>query len=307
MASLVMDQLDRFGPEHCEQLTLAQARQWAADLAISHYENFSVLSTLLPRPLRPHFACVYAFCRWADDLGDEAGDPRRSMHLLDWWRDELARCYANQPRHPVFVALVPTIEQFQIPAKPFEDLIDAFVQDQSVQRYQTWAQVVDYCTRSADPVGRLVLYMCGHRDIQRQQLSDQTCTALQLVNFWQDIRRDILERDRIYVPTEVLARHKLSHDDLIAHVRGEKTCDARPVIRELMDRTWPLFDKGAELWPLLEREIRPVIRLFWLGGRSVMRKIERMDYRTLDRRPALSKATKLRLIGRALVGRWTGA
>jgi squalene synthase HpnC len=306
MPSIVLQQLDRFGPNHCEQLTPHEAAAYAHDLATSHYENFTVTSRLLPRRLRPHFAAVYAFCRWADDLGDEVGNTRKSLELLDWWRDELTRCYAGQPRHPVFVAMEPTIRQFDIPSTPFENLIDAFVQDQTVLRYETWDQVVDYCTRSADPVGRLVLYMCGHADAQRQQLSDRTCTALQLVNFWQDIRRDIVERDRIYIPAEVLTTHGLSHEDLVAHVKGEKTCDASPVVRELVERTWPLFGEGRQLWPLLAGDVRPSVKLFTLGGEAVMRSIEHIDYQTLDQRPSLSKATKLRLMAGAMWGRVIG-
>ncbi len=306
MASIVLNQLDRFGPDACEQLSLDEARTYTRDLASGHDENFTVMSRLLPRRLRPHFAAVYAFCRWADDLGDEVGDPRRSMALLDWWRDELARCYAGAPRHPVFVALRPTIGQFEIPPTPFEHLIDAFVQDQNVRRYETWPQVLDYCTRSADPVGRLVLHLCGHADEQRQQLSDKTCTALQLVNFWQDVRRDIIERDRIYVPAEALAKHGLSHDDLIAHVHAERACDSRPVIRELVERTWPLFAEGRKLWPMLAPDVRPSVKLFTRGGESVMRAIERIDHQTLDQRPKLSEATKLKLIVGAMLGRLLG-
>jgi len=205
MTSIVLQQLDRYGPDHCETVPPSEARRYAVDLATSHYENFTVVSRVLPARLREDFAAVYAFCRWADDLGDETGDPRRSLELLDWWRQELDACYRGEPRHPVFVALKPTIEKHDIPATPFEKLIDAFVQDQGLTRSHTWEQVVDYCTRSADPVGRLVLYMCGYRDEQRQRLSDCTCTALQLANFWQDVRRDILERDRIYVPDAALS------------------------------------------------------------------------------------------------------
>jgi squalene synthase HpnC len=306
MASIVIDQLDRFGPDRCERLTPEQAAAYTHELATSHYENFTVVSRLLPRRLRSHFAAVYAFCRWADDLGDEAGEPDRALRLLRWWRDELARCYAAEPRHPVFVALRPTVERFDIPATPFENLIDAFEQDQRVSRYQTWEQVLDYCTRSADPVGRLVLHMCGHRDAERRRLSDRTCTALQLANFWQDVRRDILERDRIYIPADLLGEHGLSHADLVAHARGGKRVDARPAIGTLVKRTWPLFAEGRKLWPMLEPDVRPSVKLFTRGGERILRAIERIDCRTLDRRPALAGITKLRLVAGAMIGRWLG-
>ena len=303
MVSVVIEQLQRFGPTRCETLDTEAARAWALELATSHYENFVVVSRLVPRHLREHFASVYAFCRWADDLGDETGDPQRSLELLSWWRDELDRCYAGDPRHPVFVALRPTIERFDIPPEPWQNLISAFEQDQRVHRYQTWPQVLDYCTRSADPVGRLVLYLAGHRDEHRQHLSDQTCTGLQLVNFWQDVRRDIIERDRIYVPADVLAAHGLTHDDLVDHVRGERQVDARPAIRELVDRTWPWFKRGRALWPRVGRDLRTPIRLFTLGGEYIMRSIERIDHRTLDVRPRLGRSAKARLMLRAFAAK----
>ncbi len=313
MASVVMQQLDRFGPAHCERLSQADARAWTRRLAESHYENFTVVSKLLPKRLREHFAAVYAFCRWADDLGDETGDPAESLRLLGWWRDELGLCYTGRPRHPVFVALEPTVRAFEIPSKPFEDLISAFEQDQTVHRYETWEQVVDYCTRSADPVGRLVLYMCGHADAERQRLSDRTCTALQLVNFWQDVRRDIVERDRVYVPAEALAEQGLTHDDLVGHVKGAKPLAAAHeeayarVIEGLLDRTEPMFAEGRGLWAMIGRDMRLPIKLFTLGGEAVARSIRKIGYDTLDRRPAVGRATKLWLMARAMVGKVAGA
>jgi squalene synthase HpnC len=306
--SLIIRELEHFGPEKCERLSYEDAVAYTQRLVKQQYENFSVVSFLLPKRLRADFGSVYAFCRWADDLGDETGDPRKSLELLAWWKRELRACYEGHPRHPVFVALQPTIQKHDIPAKPFEDLIDAFEQDQRVNRYQNWDQVVDYCTRSADPVGRLVLYLCGYRDAERQRLSDRTCTALQLVNFWQDVRRDILERDRIYVPADVLAKHGLSHDRMVAHVKGTTpfTTDEhvrfRAVIRELVQKTWPLFEEGRKLWPLIARDVRMTIQLFSLGGESVMRAIEKLDYGTIDVRPSLGKMTKAKLMMKAAAG-----
>ncbi|MBI1374046.1 MAG: squalene synthase HpnC [Phycisphaera sp.] len=306
MASIVLQQLDRYGPDRCDQLSFEQASAYAHDLVRRQYENFSVVSWLVPKRLRNDFAHVYAFCRWADDLGDETGDRNRSLELLAWWRRELAACYKGKPRHPVFVALHPTITRHDIPAKPFEDLIDAFEQDQRVHRYETWEQVIDYCKRSADPVGRLVLYLCGYRDEARQRLSDQTCTALQLINFWQDVRRDIVERDRIYVPADVLTKHGLRHGNLVAHVSGERPLDNeqrqayREVIRELVDRTEPMFKEGRILWPKLAADVRLSIQLFTFGGESVLKAVRRMNYDTLDTRPSVSKATKAMLMLRVL-------
>lgn len=316
MASVILPQLDRFGPERCEALDLAAARGYVRELATGHYENFTVVSKLLPANLREHFAAVYAFCRWADDLGDEVapGDPRKSLDLLAWWRRELDDCYAGKPRHPVFVALGPTIEKFDVPVQPFGDLIGAFEQDQRVRRYQTWEQVLDYCTRSADPVGRLVLYLCGYRDAERQRYSDRTCTALQLTNFWQDVRRDIIERDRIYVPADILAKHGATHEDMVACVLRPAACvgdvsrrtqaASRTALKECCDRTWPLFEEGRKLWPMVRPEVRLSIRLFSLGGQRVLRLVEKTGYDTLNHRPKLSKAGKLWLMAGAMVNRW---
>lgn len=312
MSSLVLQQLDIYGPDRCDKLDYDKAVAFTHDLVRAQYENFTVISWLLPKRLRDHFANVYAFCRWADDLGDETGDRDRSLELLAWWRKELQACYNDQPRHPVFVALLPTIKQCDIPIKPFDDLIKAFEQDQRIVRYQNWDQVVDYCTRSADPVGRLVLYLCGYRDEERQQLSDRTCTALQLANFWQDVRRDILERDRIYVPGDELAKNGLTHDDLVeaAHDRTplspEKHAAYAATIKGLVDKTWPLFKEGHGLWPMIARDVRYDIQLFSLGGEAIMRLIERGGYHTLDRRPKLNKFGKAKLMGRALFGKMIG-
>ncbi len=328
MGTSILDQLDRYGPEHCPASTPEQASAYVQELARTHYENFSVVSWFLPQRLRTDFRHVYAFCRWADDLGDEAGSPQRSLELLGWWRRELDLCYAGAPRHPVFVALKPTVDRHGIPRKPFDDLIDAFEQDQRINRYRSWSQVLDYCKRSADPVGRLVLYLCGYRDTQRQELSDATCTALQLANFWQDVRRDILERDRVYLPSEIASDHGLDVDTLVAAVKADATgsataacCDGRRLpgvgvtallgpyrqtLRDLCDRTWPLFVSGRRLWPLVARDVRLDIQLFTLGGEAVLRMIRARGYDTLTSRPSVSKPAKLGLMMRALASKWLG-
>jgi squalene synthase HpnC len=327
MDTAVLSQLDRFGPDHCEQLTYEQATQYTRALAQAHYENFTVVSWLLPRHLRDDFRHVYAFCRWADDLGDEAGDRTRALQLLDWWRREIDACYAGTPRHPVFVALRQTIQRHDIPRQPFDHLVDAFVQDQTVVRYRTWDQLLDYCTRSANPVGRLVLYMCGYRDPHRQSLSDATCTALQLANFWQDVRRDTLERERVYIPEEVARRHSLDIELMAAAVHADASAEEpagcgcsgachssagirallptyRATLHELVGRTWPLFAQGRQLWPLVSPQVRSDIQLFTLGGESILRMIQHRNHDTLSHRPALSRPAKARLILRVLLGRF---
>src|SRR5690348_360470 len=181
--------------------SLEEARAYCERLARSHYENFSVATWFLPKKLRPHFYSIYAYCRISDDLGDEVGDPQQSLALLDAWEEELNACYSGAPRHPVFVALRETIQQFGIPKHEFSDLLIAFRRDQTITRFPTFADVLDYCKYSANPVGHLVLYVGGYSDAERQQLADYTCTALQLANFWQDVSVDY-SKGRIYLPLE---------------------------------------------------------------------------------------------------------
>src|SRR2546429_2482683 len=191
------------------------AQEYCRQLARTHYENFSVATWFLPERLRQHFCSVYAYCRISDDLGDEVDHPAASLQLLDEWEGELHACYAGSPRHPVFVALAEPVRKFDIPMQPFADLLKAFRQDQTITRYPTFNDVMDYCRYSANPVGHLVLYLCGYRDRERQALSDFTCTALQLANFWQDVSRD-LEKDRIYIPADLMTAQGVTEADLFA-------------------------------------------------------------------------------------------
>src|SRR6202158_3712825 len=195
--------------------TLAEAQAYTRWLAKNHYENFNVASWFLPKELHQGFYDLYAYCRWADDLGDEVADPARALALLGDWEAELRNCYAGRPAHAVFIALPQTVHRFDIPMQPFADLLRAFRQDQTVNRYANWEEVLGYCRYSANPVGRLVLYLCGVRDSERQELSDHACTALQLANFWQDVACD-LDKGRIYIPLDRLAAHDLNEADLLA-------------------------------------------------------------------------------------------
>lgn len=308
MKSPVIAQLDQFGPGGTQRLDPQQAQAYTRELANGHYENFSVVSRLLPQRLHQDFANVYSFCRWADDLGDEVESTEQAEALLAWWKQQLHRCYAGEAEHPVYVALRTTIDTHDLPMNLFEDLIDAFEQDQRVRRYDDWTGVLDYCRRSANPVGRLVLNMSDCADPDRCEQSDATCTALQLINFWQDVRRDILERDRIYIPRDALAAHDLRFEMLIDHAHGKQAMTGEQRIRyrammaELMQRTQHLFDRGKTLWPSLPREMQLPIRLFTLGGEAVMRRVHAMQGDTLDRRPALNKRDKIMLMMRGWVG-----
>jgi squalene synthase HpnC len=261
-------------------------------LATHHYENFHVVSFLLPKRLHQDFFNVYAYCRWADDLGDEIGDRDESLRLLVWWREGLDTMYAGRATHPVFVALRETVERHSIPRQPFSDLIDAFVQDQTVTRYPGWADLFGYCRNSANPVGRLVLYLCGYSDPQRQRLSDATCTALQLANFWQDVTVDLL-KDRVYIPLEAMERHGYTVDELFAR---RCTPQFREVMREMVDRARALFLEGLPLVGMVERRLALDLDLFSRGGLRVLEKIERGGYDVLTARPAISRAERLGLL-----------
>ena len=293
-------------------MSVEQARAYCRRLATGRYENFSVLSRLVPRGLRDDFAAVYAFCRWADDLGDEIDEKDRSLELLAWWRRELAHCYENEPRHPVFIALAPTIARHDIPQALFGDLISAFEQDQNVRRYETWGQLLNYCALSANPVGRLVLIMLGEkRDEELFALSDATCTALQLTNHWQDIRRDILQRDRVYVPSELIHIERFE-ERLIASARQGYAVDrtflpeSRRLVRELVNRTWSLYERGEKLLPMVSPRSRPLLWLFSAGGRHVLHTIEMWNYETVLHRPKLSRLRKLSFVVQARLGAGLG-
>jgi squalene synthase HpnC len=270
----------------------AEAEDYTRWLATHHYENFHVVSFLLPKHLHQDFYNVYAFCRWADDLGDEIGDRQESLRLLDWWSLLLDRMYGGEAWHPVYVALRGTAARHGLPREPFDDLIRAFVQDQTVSRYATWEELFGYCRYSANPVGRLVLYLCGYRDAERQRLSDATCTALQLANFWQDVSVD-LRKDRVYIPVEVMERHRYCVGDLFA---GREDDAFRAVMRDVSDRARELFLEGLPLTGMVDRRLSLDLDLFSRGGLRVLDKIAQMDYRVLHRRPAIGKAERLGLL-----------
>ncbi len=413
-----MQLLAEYGPDAPAPRAVgeAEALGYVRGLALGHYENFSVLSALVPAELRDDFAAVYAFCRWADDLGDETGDDdaarERSLKLLAWWRGELQRCFGavdsgqwtvesdrsggerdvravdsgqwtvdsdrsggerdvravesgqwtvesdrsggerdagavesgqwtvdsdrsggerdagatsptvnsplstvnSPPLHPVFVALRATVARRRLTIEPFDLLIQAFEQDQRVREYRTWEELIGYCRKSADPVGRIVLSMFGHPppgpdapathpDRARHEMSDAICTALQLTNFWQDVRRDLLERDRVYLPAEETG---ISAEMLRRWVRGRDGPDVRVpfirALRPLVERTWALYEKGRPLPGTLAPEARPVVWLFAAGGRRVLRRVEEIGCTTLWKRPKLRRADKLLLVARAFAG-----
>jgi squalene synthase HpnC len=279
--------------------TLEEARAYCQHLATTHYENFHVASWFLPARLRPHFHSIYAYCRIADDLGDEVGNREQSLALLDLWGRELDACYQGQARHPVFVALAETIRACDIPQQPFADLLVAFRQDQNVARYPSMDDVLEYCRYSANPVGRLVLYACGYRAPEMFLLSDFTCTALQLANFWQDTSSDY-ERGWIYLPLDDMQNYGVDEPTI---ARREPTPAFRELVRHEVDYARQLFTKGLPLIGMVDRELALDLDLFSQGGLEILHAIERRQYDVLTMRPVISKSRKLGLVARALTGK----
>jgi squalene synthase HpnC len=279
--------------------TLSEAQQYCRALTEAHYENFHVATWFLPKRLRPHFQSIYAYCRISDDLGDEVGDAQQSLALLDFWNSELDACYRGESRHPVFVALAETIRICNIPKKPFADLLIAFSQDQTITRYSTMEDVFNYCRNSANPVGHLVLYACGYREPDLFTLSDFTCTALQLANFWQDVRED--ERsNRIYLPLEDIARFGVSEEQI---QERRFTPEFRALMEYEVSFAQDLFAQGKPLLSRVDRELAVDLALFTAGGQEILRAIVRQNYDVLRARPVISKPRKAGLLLRALTGK----
>ncbi len=287
--------------------SLEEAHRYCRRLATSHYENFSVATWFLPKHLHQHFFNLYAYCRISDDLGDEVGDTQVSLALLDRWQQELDATYsalagaagATAVRHPVFIALAETIQTCAIPRHEFSDLLTAFRQDQTVTRYETFDSLLAYCKNSANPVGHLVLYLCKYNDAERQQLSDYTCTALQLANFWQDVSVD-WKKGRVYLPLEDLRRFGVSEAQI---AEGSFNCQFRELMRFEVARARQWFERGLPLVKMVNRSLALDLELFSRGGLAILQAIENQDYNVLARRPSLSKFRKVELVFRAVAGR----
>jgi squalene synthase HpnC len=299
-----LKELQRYGPDRAlAPITPATAQAYCTRLARSHYENFTVASLLLPRRLLKHFHTVYAYCRWADDLADEAGGGPKALALLRWWRSELLGCYQGQARHPVMIALRRTIDHFRIPPEPFLNLLFAFEQDQIVKHYRTYDQLLGYCRNSANPVGHLVLYLCESYSPANALLSDHICTALQLANFWQDVARD-LDIGRIYLPEEDCRRFGYGEADL----HGRRYTPAFvELLRYEVDRARDLFYRGLPLLERMPADVRPDIELFVRGGLAILRKIERCRYNVWAARPVLAKWDKAALLTGTLMRKLNAA
>jgi len=281
-------------------MSVAEGFAYCERMAHAHYENFPVGSLLIPKSKRRHFYSIYAFARTADDFADEEYERGLSesdrLAALDDWGEQLERCEQGRASSPVFVALASTIRELDLPLQLFRDLISAFKQDVTKRRYRSYEEVLDYCARSANPVGRLILLLFGYRDQRLHTLSDNICTGLQLANHWQDVAVD-LEKDRIYLPEEDLARFGLSETDLFDHRCNEPY---RRLVKYQVDRTRELFERGAGLPEQVRGRLALELRLIWHGGMRILERIEMDDYDTLNSRPRISALDKLLILSRGL-------
>jgi squalene synthase HpnC len=281
--------------------TLAEAQAWCRNLATTHYENFHVATFFLPRKVRPHFESIYAYCRVADDLGDEVADRVVATRLLDTWGAMLDECYDSPQRsmHPVFVALHETILECDPPRELFADLLRAFRMDQVKTDYNNWEELLEYSHYSANPVGRLVLWVCGYREESLALLSDKVCTALQLANFWQDVVEDA-ERGRRYLPADAMVRFGVDEGQIEGRVF---TPEFRAMVQSLVVRTREMLLEGGVISKHVDRELAVTMDLFRKGGEAILNGIVAEDYDVLRGRPVVSKARKLGLLMEALVGK----
>jgi squalene synthase HpnC len=275
---------------------LDRAYNYCERLARSHYENFPVGSSLIPKRLRKHFYSIYAFARIADDFADEGYgqgySERARLDLLDEWRRMLTESLAGRARHPVFVALAQTRAEFDLPAALFEDLISAFAQDVTVRRYESFNQLLDYCRRSANPIGRLILSLFGYRDDQRHRWSDDICTALQLANHWQDVAID-MDKDRIYLPLEDLSRFELTVDDLIGRHAND---GVKRMMTFEVARARDMFARGKPLCTSVSGRLGLELRAVWLGGVRILERIEQNDYDVFGHRPVITSTDKIAIL-----------
>lgn len=294
------DELARYGPDAARAVDPVAARAYTWKLATTHYENFPVVTRLLPQRLRQHFANVYAYCRWADDLADEVPDAAQSLTLLDWWQSQLNECFVGRTCHPVYVALAETIQRFAIPKQPFSDLLVAFRRDRVQTRYAHFADLRSYCRGSADPVGRIVLYLAESYDDENAILSDYVCTGLQLVNFWQDVGRDVA-LGRIYLPAEERDRFGVLEADILAQ---RLTPALKALLAFEVDRAREFLEIGMPLARRLPLRLRVPIALFAEGGLTICRKLDRVGYNVFEARPRLGKWDGPGLLLRAWFRPW---
>lgn len=279
---------------------LDQAYAYCRRFAAGHYENFPVASLLLPMRLRNPIAAIYAFARSADDMADEGNaSPAARLASLDDWQNRLHAAVAGHATDPIFIALSDSIRRFHLPVALFEDLLSAFRQDVRKHRYATFAELIDYCRRSANPIGRLLLHLYGEMDEKKLARSDALCTALQLINFWQDVGVDYT-KNRIYLPEEDMLRFRVGEADLRA---GRQTPQIQGLMRFEVERARQLLQSGAPLGRTLPGRLGFNMRLTILGGAAILEAIAKNGYDVLHKRPVLSWTDWLRILKRAILAR----
>jgi len=279
--------------------SITQAEAYCKRLALSHYENFLVASVFLPRPMRQPFYNVYAFCRTADDIADETADPVVATNELRRWQNLLASCRDGHSSEPIFVALGDTIRRFDLSIEPFDNLLRAFLRDQTETRYESFHELLAYCRWSADPVGRIVLRLAAADSPENVRWSDSICTGLQLANHWQDVGRD-LQSGRVYLPLEDLRRFGLDVNDLRNHQHRDRLCE---LVRFQTDRAEGYLRAGMPLADSVPSWLAKEIRLFIHGGLATLEQIRRVGYDVIRKRPTVSRWQQMRLVTAAFLGR----
>jgi squalene synthase HpnC len=296
--SIVVNDLKRFGPQvSAAPLSLKQAENYCKSLAQRHYENFSVASILVPKSIRQDFFNVYAYCRWSDDLADEVSQSSEAIRLLAWWRTELHRCFRGAATHPVFVAIQATCRQHLLTMEPFEDLLDAFTQDQSVTRYETDGELYDYCRRSANPVGRILLQLARVDSPDAVRLSDRVCTGLQIANFCQDLQRDS-QKNRIYLPRERWLRYPITEAEILA---GVATPQLRIALKDWVSTAWIYLADGLSLSQHGPRWLARDVQLFARGGLTILENIARSGFNVWGQPIEVTRKQKFALLIRAIL------
>ena len=272
--------------------SVAESQSYCRDFARQSYENFSIASWLIPGTLRQDMANIYCYCRWADNLADEVEPAETSLKLLNWWQQQLQLCYSGRPAHPVLVALQSTIRKHNLAAQPFLDLLDAFRQDQHKLRYDSDRELLDYCRRSANPVGRILLALAKVDNPRCLDLADQLCTGLQLSNFCQDIRRDAL-LGRCYVPLERLKAHACHAEELSAEKPSDRL---QSLLREWVEHARSYLTQGQSLAREVPKWLGVDVDAFASGGLAILDAIQKQDFDVWSARPTVSKSRKAQIL-----------
>lgn len=298
-AAFFLQEIKRWQPFGVEPAKngLSEAEDYCRSWARKQYENFTVVSWLLPRRVRQDFFNVYAYCRWSDNLADEIEDHAESLQLLDEWQAELMKCWEGKPRHPILIALTSTIEEYDFEPELFLALLSAFRQDRAVFRYKNANELVDYCRRSANPVGRILLHLAGCHDPEAIARSDDVCTGLQLANFCQDMSRDAAI-GRIYAPSELWGEHEVTEQMILDR---QPTSQLQSMLKGWVAETRKYFVRGSDLIGMTPSWLSTDVKLFIGGGESILRAIEQQSYDVWTRRPTVSKFQKVWLLMRVLL------